>query len=44
MSSEEFPNTIFFFGIGASKYADVGTTPELPDIFQKFLDEINVTE
>ena len=37
MSSEEFPKTIFFFGAGASKPADVGTTLELVDEFKNYL-------
>jgi len=40
MSSEDFPNTIFFFGAGASKPAGVGTTIELVNEFEGFLDHI----
>lgn len=44
MSSEEFPNTIFFFGAGASKPAGVGTTLELVKEFEKFLEGLDATE
>lgn len=44
MSSEEFPNTIFFFGAGASKPAGVGTTVELVKEFGMFLEKHNATE
>lgn len=44
MSSEEFPNTIFFFGAGASKPAGVGTTLELVKEFEKFLEGLNAAE
>ena len=37
MSSEDFPNTIFFFGAGASKPAGVGTTIELVKEFEEYL-------
>lgn len=36
--NEEKPQTIFFFGAGASKPADVGTTIELVGEFRKYLD------